>query len=193
MKKILLSTLIISPLIMFSQTKTIVNVTNVFTPAAITITVGDTVQFINMSGTHWVDGRQVTFSGNPASFDNQSQSGTGWTYTQVFSTVGFYNYRCGIHTSTMTGTIDVQTSTAINEPSVTSENHSYPNPVVDFLYLKNSSQMESIEIFSISGQNVYTSKMVGDKINLSFLEKGVYFTKVKMKNNDVITKKILIQ
>jgi plastocyanin len=192
MKKFILFTLILSPILMFSQSKTTVNVTNVFTPAAVTITVGDTVEFVNSSGSHWVDGTQGTFSGNPVSFDNQSQSGPGWTYQQVFNTVGFYNYRCGIHTSTMSGTIDVQASTNVNEAKTISS-HSYPNPVVDYLYLTNISEMESIEIFSVSGKRVYASEMIKNKINLTFLEKGVYFTKVKMINNEIITKKILIQ
>lgn len=79
----------------------------IFTPSSLTINVGDTVVFDNVSGFHNVNGTQATFPTNPASFGNALASAP-WTYIYVFNIVGSYNYQCDAHAPGMAGTITVQ-------------------------------------------------------------------------------------
>lgn len=79
------------------QAKHTVAVTDyVFTPAALTISVGDTVVWTNTGAmSHNVNGRQAFYPENPTSFGNDV--GLDWTYEYVFDTAGVYNYRCDPH------------------------------------------------------------------------------------------------
>jgi plastocyanin len=93
---VLLSVSVFLTLSLPAQTSQKVSVTNyVFSPAQITITAGDTVIWKNNGGSHNVNGKQTTFSSNPASFGNSL--GSGWTYKFVFTTAGTYNYQCDPH------------------------------------------------------------------------------------------------
>lgn len=79
----------------------------IFTPNALTISVGDTVVFDNVSGFHNVNGTQATFPTNPASFGNTIATAP-WNYIFVFNIVGNYDYQCDAHAPGMAGTITVQ-------------------------------------------------------------------------------------
>lgn len=89
------------------QTTHMIGVTsNVFTPDEITINVGDTVLWTNTAGFHNVNGTQATYPLNPESFGNST--GTGWTYSHVFTVSGEYDYQCDPHVGLgMVGTITV--------------------------------------------------------------------------------------
>jgi uncharacterized surface protein with fasciclin (FAS1) repeats len=86
-----------------------------YSPANITINVGDTVVWTNNEGTHDVNGEINTITGNsfnnPESFDSESTSTNGSViYTHVFTLAGQYNYDCsvGSHAANgMVGTINV--------------------------------------------------------------------------------------
>jgi plastocyanin len=77
-----------------------------YSPQHIEINLGQTVQWINIQGTHNVDGRIATYPENPASFYNGDAS-TGWIFTEVFDIIGHYDYECTPHKSFMTGSISV--------------------------------------------------------------------------------------
>jgi uncharacterized surface protein with fasciclin (FAS1) repeats len=87
-----------------------------YTPANITINVGDTVVWTNNGGTHDVNGEINSITenpfNNPESFDSETTSTIGSViYTHVFTTAGEYNYDCsvGSHAANgMVGTINVQ-------------------------------------------------------------------------------------
>ncbi|HSH18961.1 MAG TPA: plastocyanin/azurin family copper-binding protein, partial [Draconibacterium sp.] len=91
----------------FSQVKHLINVTkNKFTPQVLTIAVGDTVEWRNTDGFHNVNGMQSTYPMNPESFGNNT--GTGWTFSHVFTMSGKYDYQCDPHVGLgMVGTIEV--------------------------------------------------------------------------------------
>jgi plastocyanin len=79
-----------------AQTSTSVAVSNYkFTPAEVTINVGDKVVWTNTQGTHNVNGSKSAFSSNPESFGNNL--GSGWTYEYTFNTAGTYDYQCDPH------------------------------------------------------------------------------------------------
>lgn len=80
---------------------------NFFSPSVLSISVGDTVTWTQVSGTHNVNGSTSTFSNNPVSFGNGSPAGGTWSYSFVFTTVGTYGYQCDPHPSSMQGLITV--------------------------------------------------------------------------------------
>lgn len=80
---------------------------NFFSPAVLSISVGDTVTWTQVSGTHNVNGSTTTFSSNPVSFGNGSPAGGTWTYSFAFTTAGTYAYQCDPHAAMMIGSITV--------------------------------------------------------------------------------------
>ena len=56
---------------------------NFFSPAVLSISVGDTVTWTQVSGTHNVNGSASVFAGNPVSFGNGATAGGTWTYSFV--------------------------------------------------------------------------------------------------------------
>ncbi|MCE2790682.1 MAG: lamin tail domain-containing protein [Saprospiraceae bacterium] len=89
---------------------------NMFTPRDITISVGETVRWVNLGGTHNINGAVGTFPSNPASFGFSPPSADAWQYDFTFSIEGVYQYQCDPHASAgMKGTVTVQ-GTVVNEP-----------------------------------------------------------------------------
>lgn len=64
----------------------------------------------------------------------------------------------------------------------------FPNPVTDVLYVKSDSEITSITISNVSGQEVLKSK--SSKINVSDLSKGIYFARV-VSGEKVAVKKLV--
>ncbi|MFK8006200.1 MAG: DUF5689 domain-containing protein [Saprospiraceae bacterium] len=91
----------------FSQDYTVETVGSTgFNPENLTITVGQTVQWVNTGGSHNVNGTTATFPNNPESFGNGVS--TGWTFNHTFMTPGTYDYQCDPHVGLgMVGTVTV--------------------------------------------------------------------------------------
>ena len=86
-----------------------------FTPAQLTIHVGDTVRWVWGSGGHSVvsgtDGNANNKFCSPSNSgcDNPPLSSMGATYEHTFMQAGSFPYYCSVHVSLgMTGTIKVQ-------------------------------------------------------------------------------------
>ena len=171
-----------------------INVTvssNMFTPADITINVGDTVIWTNVQGNHNVNGTQVTYPSNPESFGNSV--GSGWTYSHVFNTVGNYDYRCDPHVSFgMTGTVTVQSTVGIDTPNNISEIGFYPNPATDYLKFSNNSDLKAIAIYNITGVKLFQTKLVKSNLDISTLNSGIYFIKLTT-NSGESTQKLIVK
>lgn len=84
------------------------------TTSEVTINVGDTVTWT------WADSIQhsVTSQSGPATFDSGIQTGVGQTFSFTFNEAGTYTYRCEVHPSSMTGTVNVMAA-ATNTPTAT--------------------------------------------------------------------------
>ncbi len=81
---------------------------NYFAPAYLSIQVGDTVTWSQVSGSHNVNGSLATFPSNPAGFSSGAVAGGTWTYSFVFGTAGTYSYQCDPHAAMgMVGTVKV--------------------------------------------------------------------------------------
>lgn len=74
---------------------------NVFTPASITVQVGDTVTWNNIGGYHNVEADDGSFGNDP--------SPTAWSYSHTFTAPGTYTYFCAPHQAEgMVGEVIVQ-------------------------------------------------------------------------------------
>ena len=92
----------------------VTTVGNTFSPANITVNIGDTVTWSNGGGSHNVNATLATYPNNPEGFGN-SVSNSSWTLQHIFSIPGTYNYQCDPHTGMgMVGTVVVNT---ISTPS----------------------------------------------------------------------------
>lgn len=111
MKKIYLLVIsIISYVFVCAVNHNVTTVGNTFSPANITINLGDTVTWTNGGGSHNVNATLSTYPNNPEGFGN-SISSSSWSFQHIFSIAGTYDYQCDPHTSMgMVGTVVVQST-----------------------------------------------------------------------------------
>ena len=87
-----------------------------FSPADVTINVGDSVTWVNLGGAaHNVHADDNSFrcaNGCDDTGGNGTPSAVGWSFTRTFNTPGTINFHCDIHQSMgMTGSITVNATT----------------------------------------------------------------------------------
>ena len=107
---------------------------NFFNPSSLTVAIGDTVTWTQVSGAHNVNGSLTTFPSNPAGFSSGSVAGGNWTYSFQFTLAGVYNYQCDPHIPSMVGTVTVTAA-----------------PCADLFfseYLEGSSNNKALEIYN---------------------------------------------
>jgi len=73
--------------------------------------------------------------------------------------------------------------------------NAYPNPFGNYLNVELEPEYKEIEIFNLKGLTVYSQKLTQNinqifKIELSNLDSGIYFLKVKTNDNYLIRKLI---
>jgi LPXTG-motif cell wall-anchored protein len=93
-----------------AATKTVSIGDNFYSPASVTISVGDTVTWTNNGAApHTVTADNGSFDsspGCPANVDACMQPGD--TYSHTFSAAGTFGYSCKVHGQSMSGTVVVQ-------------------------------------------------------------------------------------
>jgi hypothetical protein len=67
----------------------------------------------------------------------------------------------------------------------------YPNPVKNMLNIVSKKEMESVEIFNLSGQKVMNAKISNGKINVSTLPKGIYVFRLKLQDGQTENLKVI--
>jgi hypothetical protein len=71
----------------------------------------------------------------------------------------------------------------------------YPNPTNEYLFLKSNIPLDAIEIFNLSGENVYSqtnlSSHLYPKVNVSSFSSGIYFVKLTQRDNQICKKLII--
>jgi len=111
-KNYLLVISIISYVFVGAVNHNVTTVGNTFSPANITINLGDTVTWTNGGGSHNVNATLSTYPNNPEGFGNSINS-SSWSFQHIFSIAGTYDYQCDPHTSMgMVGTVTVLNSTS---------------------------------------------------------------------------------
>ena len=191
-------------------TITVVNSGTTFSPAVITINLGDSVKFTLASTHNAVEVSQATWNANGTtalSGGFSTSFGGGLVLPANLTMVGTHYYVCTNHASMgMKGTIIVQNSTGIAETQLQPTISVYPNPsngkfnislgqseVVSGSQILKQVQHD-ISIYNILGEKIYQSVIANSKseIDLSNQTKGVYFIKIYF-GETVLTKKIVIQ
>lgn len=175
-----------------------------YSPATLTVSVGDVVT-IQASGNHpLVEVSQASWNAN-----SNTPSGAGFgtktsNYTFTVSTTNTIYYMCQIHGPSMgmKGMITVST-TGINEQDINSNNVLvFPNPAKDKFTVKlNSSDNNMIvKLYSICGQEmeslVFKKESIAGVCSISVdlqnkVPAGVYFLQLTS-NSKKVTKKVII-
>jgi plastocyanin len=166
-----------------------------FTPDTMTVIVGDTVQWMWISGTHTTTSTSVP--AGAATWNNSINSSISFFNYKV-TVAGVYNYDCAIHTF-MTGTFTATDPSGIasisTEPTFT---WSMVNDEVTMQMNFNSATALSIHLFNLLGANVRTlgslQNVVGtynETFSLSGVPKGIYFLEVIAENRKIVRKIIV--
>jgi hypothetical protein len=180
-----------------------------FTPASLTIKIGDTVRWTNAGGNH-----NVVADDN--SFTSGTVSSSSWVYEFTFNVLGSFGYYCALHGgpggSGMSGIIIVEALTDVtkeeNSPSEFSLKQNYPNPfnpTTKIRYSIPSVTLSGVEgsrvqlkIYDVLGNEVATlvneEKPAGSyevNFNAARLSSGIYFYTLQTENF-VETKKMIL-
>ncbi len=67
----------------------------------------------------------------------------------------------------------------------------YPNPVKDVLQINSEVAVETITIYNLLGQVVYTGAVDNNTVNIGSLNKGNYIVKIKFENDLFAVKQII--
>ena len=176
--------------IIHSQTLHTVEVSNfVFTPANLTVTVNDTVRWININGTHNVVADDNSFTSGPPSSSN-------WVYDKIFTAEGNNPYYCEVHGgpggSGMSGVVSVQNPVSIFEQNIVINKfeleQNYPNPFNPSTVIRYQTAQESnvtLTVFNSIGGKVTTLlnevKPKGTftvEFNGANLASGIYYLRI---------------
>jgi len=179
---------------------TTVNVSdNLFTPNNFTITVGDTIMWMWVNGTHTTT--STTIPVGAAAWDELiDQNSTSYMY--VVSTTGTYNYRCTFHyTMGMIGQFTAEQASGISENISGVSLNIFANPVSHQLQVNLKSTLTgelSISLNDITGRQVRLlasgNQTAGEhymQYNLADLPKGMYLLKFTIGTEELVRKIIL--
>jgi len=202
-KSILLLMLALSGIAGFSATFTINNVGTTYTPDAITINVGDNVNF-SIGNTHnAVEVSQATWNsnGNAPLSGGFSVPFGGGTVPSDKLTAGIHYYVCTPHAEFgMKGTITVLNTTGIAENKFKDGISIYPNPSNGNFQLKLDNSLSAkkfdLGIYTVKGEKVYSKPDIQQQnstnIEISDLPKGVYIVRLHGRKENIY-RKIVVQ
>jgi plastocyanin len=145
----------------------IVGVGVTWTPADVTINLGETVRWINGGGTHNVNGTLAAYPDNPEGFGNGSPSSDPWVYDYTFTVAGVYDYKCDLHEGAgMLGTVTVIDPNVVIPDLVITEimyNDPGENDELEFIEIFNNSD-ESVNLDGVSFSSGVNHTFSGESI-----------------------------
>jgi plastocyanin len=169
----------------YSTTWIITNSGYTFTPASVTITFGDDVNFTLESIHNAVEVTKATWDvdGNtalPGGF--QTLIGGGLVPSSQLA-VGTHYYVCSPHASLgMKGVIIVQGITGIEKNKFQPDFSIYPNPSNNLITIKASNNLTGSKYFITdqTGRQVFDGKLVGEAtlVDVSQLSPGIYIIQI---------------
>ena len=191
-----------------SETVTVTNSGNIFTPDEITVNQGDTVIFSLGTMHNAVEVSQTTWNAN----GNTSNGGFSVGYSGgevIMNTPGTFYYVCIPHaTLGMKGIITVTgTVTSLDQGSNVESNSEnilnvWPNPVSDIMTLTFNVRKQSrvsIDLIDITGSTVqnivkglYETGTYSEFVNLGYLNSGKYFVFYKSDYKKAVLPLLLI-
>ncbi|MCX6231784.1 MAG: T9SS type A sorting domain-containing protein [Bacteroidetes bacterium] len=181
--KIILSLIIVFTTFTAFCTKwTVNNISNTFSPPAITINSGDSVNFVLESMHNAVEVSLATWTanGNTALSGGFQTSFGGGMVLPAQLTVGTHYYVCAPHASVgMKAIIIVQSPTGITENSLKPVFSIYPNPTTEYITVKSNHDIYNLNftILDLTGKKLISGKLnTGNTtINISQFAEGIYF------------------
>ncbi len=202
MKKFSLSFLFLSmAAVGFCTTHTVVNSSFTFSPATLTITEGDSVDF-NLGSIH--NAREVSqatwdANGNTALSGGFETAFGGELVLPAELEVGMHYYVCVPHAGMgMKATINVLPGIGVAETAAKANVNFYPNPSNGTFQLfandLNLAENCTLEIMDMQGNRVYQSRITNSisNIDLSGSARGIYLMKIS-NSNGIINRRIVIQ
>ena len=192
--KILLNSLPIFVILVgigFSQTTHEVTVSNFsFSPAELTITVGDAVKWTNVSGNHNVLADDGSFTSGPV-------APAPWEFTHTFTVAGNNPYYCVPHGGPggqgMAGVIVVQNAVSVPEDELLANDfelkQNYPNPFnpsTRINFAISNASFVNLKVYDVIGNEIATlvseEKQAGNyeiDFDATGLPGGIYFYQIK--------------
>jgi len=174
--------LVLITAVVFPATRTISSSGFSFSPATLTITVGDDIIFNLESNHNVVEVSQATWNanGSTALSGGFEVAFGGGTVSAAFLTVGTHYYVCQSHVSSgMKGTIVVQNTTGIEDRSMPPGFSVYPNPAHTSITIdaEENNSGNKLYISDLAGRIVATIKPEQEitTVDLSGLPYGTYF------------------
>ena len=82
-------------------------------------------------------------------------------------------------------------SNSINELELSHKVSIYPNPAQDVIFIRSEVSLKSIALTNVIGQS-FDVKLVNDKLDVSQMQKGLYFLTITSSTNTSLVKKIVI-
>jgi len=174
---------------------------NTFSPADLTVPVGDIVRWTNNGGLHNV-------VADDGSFTSGSVSSAIWVFTHTFDTEGEFRYFCAAHGAAggigMSGIVRVTGATDVDDDVQNPDfklNQNYPNPfnpstTIEYSIPRN--EFVTLKVYNITGslEDVIVSENLpaGNYIvqyNASGLSSGVYFYQL-IAGNYISTKRMIV-
>lgn len=155
-----------------------------YSPDLLTIQVGDSVRWTNVSGTHNVDGSEFFFPGNPEPFSSGETDNGDWTYTFGFTIPGTYNYHCDGdgHAATQTGRIFVIDASRVSETTQEAPITLAPSPATDHVLAQLGNRtVERFEVLGLDGRLLTTHTIRTGRIAripVAELPRGHYIMRV---------------
>ena len=204
MKKILLSIVLVTiGMAGFSTTVTIVNSGYSFSPAAVTINLGDEITFTlaNIHNVQEVSFETWTANENTALPGGFSLPFGGGNVPASQLTTGIHYYVCGPHALYgMKGTITVVDPTGLSDNQAKQLISVFPNPSNGNFHLQintpQSAKKLDIGIYTVLGERVYSKTNIQQQDNSSLeiadFPKGVYFVRLSG-GKENLYKKIVVQ
>ena len=136
-----------------------------YSPTDLTINQGDTVRWLNVSGTHNVNGTLTTFPGNPEAFYSGIPRNGDYHFDHGFEIPGQYNYHCDSdgHAITQSGTITVvEVGNSLIENTAQAPITLHPNPVGNTLFVGVGQRVITrVTILGMDGRLVTNSEAKG--------------------------------
>lgn len=156
------------------------------------ITDASRTKSLTNSVTHISLGTVALSGANAWSFDWTAPSaGTGdVTFYAAFNVTNSNFSTSGDSIYTASFSVAEDLTVSINELELKHNFTIYPNPAKDFVYL--TPLAKSVEVYSLTGKNVMSGKLVNGQLNIQSLSQGVYFVKALI-NGQLQTKKLIVQ
>ena len=165
------------------------------------ITLGTTMDFNNNTTSFWVNS-PGEHSANPwgltsATTTHDGNQSTTWGANTIAAAAGIIMKQLQFNIVSKDGTVNVdqfKISTGDYENTL-SINHVekntlniYPNPVDDVINVFSTGEFDKVDVYNVSGQKVYSSKLMNNSLNVGHLNSGIYLLKSDNKYSKFIKK-----